>query len=319
MVRSGLLAVKRKWFPRSSVMILAYHTLDTPTFLREVLGITFQIQDFISQMDYLAKHHPVLSMGELLSGLQGSASLPSNAVVITFDDGYEDISRVAAPILTQKQLPATVFITPGSIGTQRSIWTNRLYGIIAKSRVQRLKITFPDGQEGVYLFSDRISRQRSALQLSGRLKRIPEDDREQLLHQIAEWMETDPEDDPHAMLPMLDWDQVRALHQSGFTIGSHTCSHPILSRCSMERQWEELHQSKRLIEENIGDECQVLAYPNGGPDDYTTQTMAMACQAGYKAAFRFYAGDVYAGIDRYNIPRHPLFDIPIDSFAWAVS
>jgi peptidoglycan/xylan/chitin deacetylase (PgdA/CDA1 family) len=47
---------------------------------------------------------------------------PPRTVVITIDDGYEDVYRVAAPILAAHRCPATVFAVSSQVG-QRASWT----------------------------------------------------------------------------------------------------------------------------------------------------------------------------------------------------
>jgi peptidoglycan/xylan/chitin deacetylase (PgdA/CDA1 family) len=67
-------------------------------------------------MQYLADHHQVLSLKKVIETLQNKKSLPNKAVVITFDDGYENIYENAHPILKEFSFPYTIFINPPLIG-----------------------------------------------------------------------------------------------------------------------------------------------------------------------------------------------------------
>jgi peptidoglycan/xylan/chitin deacetylase (PgdA/CDA1 family) len=79
----------------------------------------------------------------------------------------------------------------------------------------------------------------------------------------------------------LSWDELRALADEGWEIGSHTCSHPYLSRLSGAELDRELVGSRRTIEEVLGRPCRSLAYPYG---DHDEQTVRAAAAAGYQAA-----------------------------------
>lgn len=65
-------------------------------------------QEFEAQMDWLCQNLPTISLEEAASGKPG--------VAITFDDGYVDNLRHAAPVLCKRQLPATVFMVAGKAG-----------------------------------------------------------------------------------------------------------------------------------------------------------------------------------------------------------
>ena len=71
-------------------------------------------------MAYLKQHHTVLPLAKVVDAIQSKTPLPSNTVVITFDDGYENILKNAHPIMVDMGFPYTIFINPGEIGTNRS-------------------------------------------------------------------------------------------------------------------------------------------------------------------------------------------------------
>jgi peptidoglycan/xylan/chitin deacetylase (PgdA/CDA1 family) len=75
---------------------------------------------FKQHMAYLKQHHTVLPLAKVVDAIQSKTPLPSNTVVITFDDGYENILKNAHPIMVDMGFPYTIFINPGEIGTNRS-------------------------------------------------------------------------------------------------------------------------------------------------------------------------------------------------------
>jgi GT2 family glycosyltransferase/peptidoglycan/xylan/chitin deacetylase (PgdA/CDA1 family) len=63
-----------------------------------------------------ASGHEVISLAALYDAYRGAAPLPARPVVITFDDGYDDTGRVAAPILREFGYPATLFAVADRVG-----------------------------------------------------------------------------------------------------------------------------------------------------------------------------------------------------------
>ncbi len=64
---------------------------------------------------------PVLSLGHAVGALRGETPLPSEAVVVTFDDGYADNYEVALPILDRLGLSATFFLATGFMDSPRTL------------------------------------------------------------------------------------------------------------------------------------------------------------------------------------------------------
>lgn len=109
------------------VPILVYHTVaphhpgQTPAQIQLDVDTTV----FREQMSYLADHkYNVISLEQLVDALQGHASLPERAVVITFDDGWVSQYRHAFPVLRQFGFTATFFVYTKPIGKDDSLFMN---------------------------------------------------------------------------------------------------------------------------------------------------------------------------------------------------
>jgi peptidoglycan/xylan/chitin deacetylase (PgdA/CDA1 family) len=94
---------------------------------------------------------------------------------------------------------------------------------------------------------------------------------------IDQWLGT-----PHEpSLRALDWQELGALANAGWEIGSHTCSHPHLPALDDRSLTRELAASKALIEEQLRRPCTALAYPYGEVD---ARVQAATQRAGYRWA-----------------------------------
>jgi peptidoglycan/xylan/chitin deacetylase (PgdA/CDA1 family) len=103
--------------------ILMYHYVRTPPSLKtDWLGYKLSVSpaDFTAQMDWLSRHgyHPV-DFNDVRAYFAGSAPLPANPVVITFDDGYADLYTTAYPILAAHGFKAVAYIVSGFVGRPR--------------------------------------------------------------------------------------------------------------------------------------------------------------------------------------------------------
>ena len=75
---------------------------------------------------------------------------------------------------------------------------------------------------------------------------------------------TIPKDTPR--MAMLDWTQVRALRDAGWSVEAHTVTHPDLRALSDEEIGRELDDCATAIEREVGERPEVLAYPYGHCD-----------------------------------------------------
>lgn len=95
----------------------------------------------------------------------------------------------------------------------------------------------------------------------------------------------------------LTWDGVRALKAAGMEIGSHTATHPRLADVSDEQLQEELLQSKRALEAQLGAPVDLLAYPY---NSLRRHVRSAARAAGYRIAV---SGVVHGGSDPLDLLR----------------
>ncbi|PTC00701.1 polysaccharide deacetylase [Thalassospira xiamenensis] len=91
------------------VVILQYHhvSADTP----RVTSIT--ADELREHLQYLQDNNfNVISLPEAAAGMQDGESLPDKSVVITFDDGWDNIYEQGVPVLREFDMPYTIFVNP---------------------------------------------------------------------------------------------------------------------------------------------------------------------------------------------------------------
>jgi len=255
---------------------------------------------FEHQMHHLARAYRPLPLAELLERSR-AGTVPDGAVAVTFDDGYADNAEYAAPILARHGIPATVFLVTGCIGTGRVPWHDEVLLAFAAARGGAIRIPGQPTAAPPLPLGTEAERHRAAFLALGALKPMPEPERLAGVRAIREAL--GPGDAGAAASLMLDWDRVRAMRGSGIAFGSHTETHPILSRVAPERVRDEVVRSKRTIEKELGEEAAFFAYPNGRVEDYDEGAVEALREAGYRGALTTTFGPNEAGEDPFRWRR----------------
>lgn len=108
--------------PERGVSILMYHQIGEFAPMRDHRSTYCDHRRFAAQMAWLHRlRYTVLRLDEALNGLRGERSLPPRAVVLTFDDGYENFYEYALPELASYGFPATVYALANCLG-KPSAW-----------------------------------------------------------------------------------------------------------------------------------------------------------------------------------------------------
>jgi peptidoglycan/xylan/chitin deacetylase (PgdA/CDA1 family) len=82
-------------------------------------------------------------------------------------------------------------------------------------------------------------------------------------------------------LQSMCWDDLQRLIDQGWEVGSHTRTHPRLSRLDDDALRAELEGSRSELERHLSGTCESLAYPYGDVDE---RVVARARELGYRCA-----------------------------------
>ncbi len=263
-------------------------------------------QKFSRLLDWIQGSFQVVSLPEGARGLQ-QGSLPSRALAITFDDGYANNYTVAAPMLRDRGLPATFFVTT-AFRDGGCMWNDR---IIESMRLHdAARIDLSAASLGTLPLTDVTERKRAAWQLINAIKYLPWQDREAAINA------TFGPDLPACEALMMTDAQIRALAAiPGMTIGGHTHSHPILARLAPEVARKEITANRELLESITGEPITWFAYPNGQPGtDYDASHVRMLKESGFEGAVTTAQGAAGPGDSLFQLPRFTSWDKTPDRF-----
>jgi peptidoglycan/xylan/chitin deacetylase (PgdA/CDA1 family) len=279
---------------RGGATILVYHSIADAAVHRWIDPRNATCPEvFAAQVRFLAAHRRVVPLTELAAALEAGRTLAPGSVVITFDDGYRDNYKVAAPILAHYGLPATFFLATGCIDEGSPQWVDELHSIYLARTVQVLRLG--DAQ---YDLADQRDVDRSYAIVDRMLLETDAGERGRLLAALRQQLR--PALSPPRL--MLDWQEVRmllAMHP-GFQIGVHTRNHVSLPTQSHETVVAELTRCVADARTRTGVHAEFFSFPYGRSSRAARQQVAARFRA---AVVTTPPALVHGGTDRYALPR----------------
>ena len=261
-------------------------------------------------MEFLVTHFTVRSLEAALDGIRRDDGV-NDVVVVTFDDGYMDNFVNAFPVLRRLSIPATIFLATDAVGTDRSLWHDRVFAAFRETSAPTLKdFGVPAATYSLRTVEDKLRAQASILEF---LRRHDTPSRSAWIERLTERLQV--EDRRMAPDLMLRWQEVRSMQAAGISFGSHSVTHPILSRVTAVEAEREIVESKRRIEECLGVEVRTFAYPNGRPGDFDETTKRLLQNAGYTCAVTTTPGMNTPGQDPFELKRGQPWDEDTATFA----
>ncbi len=207
---TGLPALFRRFYQRRRVTILVFHDID-PRKAEPVFA-------------FLKRNYNLISLKTFIRACQNKKAedLPARPLVITFDDGHVGNFSLL-PLIKRYQLPITIFLCAGIVGTNRHFW---------------------------FTHSDSILSDVD-------LKKVPNQERLAHLEAIGFFPEKE-----YARPQALNREQIMAMKET-VDFQAHTLFHPCLPNCDDAEAWGEIRDSRKVLEEKFGLDIEGFAYPNG--------------------------------------------------------
>jgi peptidoglycan/xylan/chitin deacetylase (PgdA/CDA1 family) len=107
----------------------------------------------------------------------------------------------------------------------------------------------------------------------------------------------------------MSWSEVRELHKSGISFGSHTVTHPQLHDLGAEAVREEVTASKQTIEQALGCAVESFGYPYAFPEtdrEFKARLRDTLGEAGYTNGVCTTLGRPGPGSDEFFLKRLPV-------------
>jgi peptidoglycan/xylan/chitin deacetylase (PgdA/CDA1 family) len=241
----------------------------------------------------------VLPLGEAVERLY-NGSLPARSVVVTFDDGFFDFYRKAAPILREYQAPATVYVSSYYSTFERPVFDPMLDYLLWKGAGRTL-----DWPEAL---ADPVSltpaNRANAWQRISQFASRPDYsalDKDALLADLAGRLAVDYADlCARRILQLMNPGELRTVAAQGFDVQLHTHRH----RMPRDKDLflKEIHDNHRALDGD-GKDAGVFrhfCYPSGV---YYAESAEWLRQCGVLSATTCVPGLAAQSSDPYYLPR----------------
>ena len=291
--------------------ILMYHRVARERF--DPWGLAVAPDRFDQQLTWLAKHRSVLPLTEFTS-LHNRGELPDDAIAITFDDGYACTAKLAAPLLNQHGIPATIFLPAGLIGRAKRFWWDELAEIVMDHPEPRILIRGRWIELGERQDRDsawprdnrkRTPRQKSFHAVWAELQPLPLREIEQSLTELVAQYPAALEDERRRL---MTGDELRAICSDRIEFGSHALTHASLPGLTSAEKATEIRDSVAACEELTGTRPTTFAYPFG---DMDRECEALVAEAGFTCACGVEHRAVAANDNLFALPR-----IKVGNWTW---
>jgi peptidoglycan/xylan/chitin deacetylase (PgdA/CDA1 family) len=278
-------------------LILGYHRINELSW--DPLHLAVSPDSFSKQLEILHDHANVISLNALATARE-NGGIPSRSIAITFDDGYADYLSIAQPLLEQAGFASTVFIPTGYIGGE--FWWDMLSSIVSALdpaapltvRANGSKFDWRPGEN-----RQAADRNLLANHLAAFLQTLQTDERRSCLQQLTESCRTSVTTSSRdRALSETEINRLAGLER--VSIGSHTVSHPMLSRIPAEQQQAELTESKQTLETLIGRAVNEFAFPHGSVSEPLVRLVE---KCGYGYACASHNDVVWRNSDPFQLPR----------------
>ena len=252
---------------------------------------------FRAQVQWLRKN-PVCHLETLPQALAHGDVGRASGFFLTFDDGYRN-NLIAAEILGADKVPWTLFVSTGVISRRCLLWTVEVSLLLLHGECEAIELL-----NRSWSLKGRLNRESTFQNIRSVLKTLPSALRLQIMTDLRAQF---PRDESARLMEsfksfqMLDWNEIRQLSAAGVEIGSHGVNHELhhAGQDAAVRQ-QELVDSKREIEHQLGKQCRYFAFPNG---DFCAESASEVEQAGYSLAFTVRGASVRADDIAMLLPR----------------
>lgn len=237
------------------------------------------------------------------------------SVVITFDDGYADNYIYALPILEKYQVPATIFVATGNIGTKREFWWDELGRLFSEEKSYPESFTLEDS---LFCYTWETDTFEKRIELAKTLRWLLRMEanisvRNRWFQQIRNW--AGKSEEGRVANRSMTVEQLVQMSQSRMiTIGAHTVNHMSLGAMGKEQQQEEIEKSIKDIKGWIGESPEVFSYPFGLGMDFNKSTMDICSKLGIKKAATTNQKLWNCTYHPYQIPRKTVRDWEFNVF-----
>tara|TARA_Y100000310_G_C20566798_1_gene755890 strand:- start:192 stop:1130 length:939 start_codon:yes stop_codon:yes gene_type:complete len=282
---------------------------------------------FKNQLSYIEKHYKFVTVQDLLDSIYSTSIIPSNAILLTFDDGYADHFTAVFPILEEKGIQGCFFPPAKAILNHTVLDVNKIHFLLASvpnihillddvfECLDQYRLEYALESNDYYLSKLAVASNHDPKEITF-IKRLfqvelKQDVQKTILDQLFNKYVTGDEE-AFARELYMDIDQIKCMVRNGMYIGSHGYEHYWLNNLKPKEQELEIDKSLEFLDlVNAPTENWVMCYPYGAYDDSLIETlMKKGCAIALTTRVDI---ALLSGDNAYTLERLDTNDFPKDS------
>lgn len=259
------------------------------------------IEDFQKQLDYFEREYGFVSKEDFVASLQ--TGKPASGVVLTFDDGLKCHYDYAFGELKKRGLWGIFYIATGMYNSKKIMDVHRIHillGVVDSETIyNQLMALIKDEmlsdigreafRESTYLIQENDTFTLSVKRILNYY--ISYEFREAVIDELMRLNNLQSIDDYESFY--LNAAEIKEMHDNGMIIGSHTETHPVLSKLNDFEQEKEITDSFSYLENICGKfNPKTFCYPYGGFHSFNDFTEKILTENGCLFSFNVEERDI---------------------------
>lgn len=278
--RSGVLPLYHRIRNRKTLTVIMFHRVLDPADPRWKTcdpDYTVSAQLFRQCLVLLVKHYKIVSLEDVLVATESAKPLPPRALLITFDDGWQDNYEYALPILKQMALPAALFVVADAVNRSSAYFQEQIVAAWRRGALGAGDVRSMSALAGMALApSNDTPDMTTVRRLIASLESLDAPKRREILGRFQAVLS---DGERHN----LSTDELKAMSGAGIAIGIHGMTHTPLTRVASVQ--DEILRARSCLSDLLGvlpASIATLSCPFG---KYDASVVENARQAGCRLIF----------------------------------
>jgi len=242
-----------------------------------------------------------IGIDDAVAALEGSAPLPDRAFLLSFDDGFANNLRVAAPVMEEHGVRAVFYLTTSFVGEQGASWIDLVEDAVERTARPALRLPWEHEDRPTRLREEKITFLDEVRRV---VKAGDAGDPYEVataIRALADVGDFFPDED---LDRKLTWSEARELSRHPlFGIGGHSHTHRILSHLAPEELAYELDTSIEVLERELDSPVRHYSYPEGLPHCYSPAVIDALRERGIVCCPTAEDGVNHVGDDLFRLHR----------------
>ena len=234
------------------VLLPFYHAVtDTTLNFTNQLYPPRSIANFKNDLDTLLAHYQPISLQELIALNKSEEKLKQAYFHLTFDDGLSNFYYEIAPILKEKNIPATVFLNTNFVNNKDLFFRYKASLLLGK---------YINSNSQIKQVFEQFLTKKNNQNVAEYLLAINYQNKHEL-NDLAQKVNYNFTDFLAKEKPYLSLAQIQELQAQGFTFGAHSTDHPLFANLSLNAQLKQVTDSMNWLDKNLKLDYKAFSFP----------------------------------------------------------